>query len=487
MKRLLSSLLLLAAISVVCHGCRKNPDDPSGEGETPEITDPAVRNLSRAITLTDTAFRNYFTGASMEMSRYYNPYTKENSSEKGSIWMYTSAIEATVAIMEALVLQKEKGNAELYDLKFEHFRSILDRLFEGMKYYRGSYTLTSFTQTAVWRPYAVDRASSPDGADVTGKLNVYDDQMWLVRELIGAWRVTGEAKYLSEAEYLASYVIDGWDCTVKNGKERGGIPWGPGYYSKHACSNGPMISPLVWLSEIYAGKSDETVRRWIDLEDGHTRKSESMKKSEYYLLYAKKIYDWSKANLLYTSGDEAGLYIDNLNGPSIGGNIQYEEVDGQTYRRPADLRDHNGPAYSYNAGVMLSGAADLYGSSKDSRYLDDMKALSDKSFSYFAKYGTVREGYYTYAITGFNNWFNGVLLRGFADVNRFYPGSGTAVDSFQKNLDFAWINFLYQDMLPSSLLGGWNLDRSKCRVEGMFTFSFAAQYAILSKRLTENK
>ncbi len=489
MKKALSSLLLLAAMSVFCQACGKNPDNPSGEGENPGpvITDPATRNVSRAIELTDAALQNYFTGASMEMSRYYNPYTKEKSSEKGSIWMYTSAIEATVAIMEVLVLQKENGNTELYGKYFAHFRSILDKLFDGMQYYKGNYSLTSFTQTASWNPYAVDRASSPGTANVTGVHNVYDDQMWLVRELIGAWRVTGEAKYLSEAEYLAAYVIDGWDCTVKNGKERGGIPWGPGYYSKHACSNGPMISPLVWLSEIYSGKADETTRRWIDLEDGHTRKSESMKKSEYYLLYAQKIYDWSKANLQYTSGDEAGLYIDNLNSPSIGGTIQYETVDGQNYRRPADLRSKNGPAISYNAGTMLSGAADLYRVTKASGLLDDMKALSDKSFSYFAKEGSVREGYYTYAITGFNNWFNGVLLRGFVDVNPFYAGSDTAVESFQKNLDFAWSNFLYEHMLPSSLLGGWSLDRSKCRVEGMFTLSFAAQYAVLAKRLIENK
>ena len=485
---MLSSLALLVAVSIASFGCGKTPSGEDGkEGGTPPVTDVATVNISRAVTLADAALENYFSGSSMEMSRYYNPYSGNKSSEKGSIWMYTSAIEATVAIMEALELQKEKGDTKLYDTKFAHFRTVLDKLFQGAAYYKGTYTLTSYTQTKSWQPYAVNRASSPGGADVTGVLNVYDDQMWLVRELIGAWKVTGEKKYLDEAEYLAEYVIDGWDCSIKGGKERGGIPWGPGYYSKHACSNGPMISPLVWLHEIYKGKPDVTTRRWIDETDGHTRRSASMSKAEYYLLYANKIYDWSKANLQYTSGSENGLYIDNLNGPVIGSSIQYETVDGQTYRRPTDLRDHNGPAISYNAGTMLSGAADLYRVSKDSRYLDDMKALSDKSFSYFAKKGSVREGYYTYTITGFNNWFNGVLLRGFADVNPYYSGSSEAVKSFQDNLDFAWINFLYKDMLPSSLLGGWNIDRSRNNVEGMFTFSFAAQYALLAKRLLENK
>ncbi len=36
-------------------------------------------------------------------------------------------------------------------------------------------------------------------------------------------------------------------------------------------------------------------------------------------------------------------------------------------------------------------------------------------------------------------------------------------------------------MLPTSLLYGWNSDKSKNRVEAMFTFAFAAEYAVLAK------
>jgi uncharacterized protein YyaL (SSP411 family) len=51
-------------------------------------------------------------------------------------------------------------------------------------------------------------------ANVTGVLNVYDDQMWLVRELLEAYHLTGQERYLQEAEYLTAYVLDGWDCTL---------------------------------------------------------------------------------------------------------------------------------------------------------------------------------------------------------------------------------------------------------------------------------
>src|SRR5690606_40663265 len=101
-----------------------------------------------------------------------------------------------------------------------------------------------------WTVYGVNRGNSKGGAQVEGIENVYDDQMWLIREFLEAYKVTGNELFLEKAEYLTAYVLDGWDCTIdENGNEVGGISWGPGYVTKHACSNGPMISPLVWRSE----------------------------------------------------------------------------------------------------------------------------------------------------------------------------------------------------------------------------------------------
>ncbi len=81
--------------------------------------------------------------------------------------------------------------------------------------------------------------------------------MWIVRELLEAYEVTGEKRYLDKAEYLTAYVLDGWDCTLdENGSQHGGITWGPGYVTKHSCSNGPIVAPLVKLADIYKGKSE---------------------------------------------------------------------------------------------------------------------------------------------------------------------------------------------------------------------------------------
>ena len=57
----------------------------------------------------------------------------------------------------------------------------------------------------------------------------------------------------------------------------------------------------------------------------------------------------------------------------------------------------------------------------------------------------------------------------------------TPIQSFQYNLDFAWENYLYESMLPNNLLLGWGSNQSQQSVEAMFTFAFAAEYAVLAR------
>ena len=53
-------------------------------------------------------------------------------------------------------------------------------------------------------------------------------------------------------------------CRSRDGNVYGGITWGPGYVTKHSCSNGPIVSPLVWLYELYKDKSDVISYVYID-------------------------------------------------------------------------------------------------------------------------------------------------------------------------------------------------------------------------------
>jgi hypothetical protein len=239
------------------------------------------------------------------------------------------------------------------------------------------------------------------------------------------------------------------------------------------------VSPLVWLYEIYKD-SEETITYGYMKQD-KSRASKTVKKSDYYLDFAKKVYDFQRNHLLR----QDGVYDDMLGGDDTHGQVVYEEVGGQRYRRHTNLKDRIGPAYSYNSGTMLSGAADLYRVVRESRYLSDLQNLVSASFRYFAKMDKEKPGLYSYDVSGFNNWFNGVLMRGYQDAYPYDMNAEAPLQSFQDNLDYSWDKYMYESMLPTNLLLGWGSDRTKQNVEGMFMFAFAAEYAALARFKTE--
>ena len=475
MKKLFTLLTLLLWTLVACSNDSAADEKPGSGGTDIPVGNLPMQNVARAIELIDNAVECYFTGTGMAMSRYYNPYTGNRSSELGSVWMYTSSIEAVNAAMKAMKTGQAKGETALYDSHFNRYKELLTQLYDNLEYYAGTFTLTSYTQTRQWTVYGVDRGSDKGAAQVEGVLNVYDDQMWLIRELLESYHITGEQRYLDKAEYLAEYVLDGWDCTLdEQGRQLGGITWGPGYLSKHSCSNGPMVSPLVWLHEIYKGKSDEVTYGFVDTDI--SRKLRTEKKADYYLNFAKVIYDWQKAHLLRPDG-----VYDDMMGGAESPEIEYVTIDGLRYRKGTKLRDRVGPAITYNSGTMLSGAADLYRATSDAAYRTDLAALTDKSFVYFAKEDASKPGCYAFDISGFRNWFNGVLMRGYVDASAAHTAASGCIAAFQHNLDYAYDNYLYKQMLPTNLLVGWNkAEKSKNNVEAMFTFAFAAEYAVLA-------
>ncbi len=475
--------LLMCASSCSSDDPKDQPDEPQG-GNKPSVEVPAASvaetNTTRAIEIINAAVENYFEGQGMKMSRKYNPFTGNRSSEVGSVWMYTSSIEAVNAAMKAMKDLKDNGKPELYNSNWENYKALLEKLIDNLDYYAGTFTLTSYTGTGNWTVYAVNRAEGKGAADVTGVLNVYDDQEWLVRELIEAYRVTGNTKYLDKAEYLTAYVLDGWDRTLdSNGNENGGITWGPGYTTKHSCSNGPMVSPLVWLSDIYKGKSDAISYKIIDADKKRVEMTDS--KTSYYLEMAKKVYDWQKRKL-YNA--DQGVFRDMC---GADGGITYETIDGERYR--ANNRDTGatGEYYSYNTGTMVSGAAALAEATGESVYREDVKSLTETSFRHFAKYGSTLTGYYSFELSGFSPWFNGVLMRGYAEAYSQCAEAADCLKAFQANLDYGYSNFLEKNMLPVNLLAGWNRDRAKCDTEAMFTFCYAAEYAVLTSHELEKK
>lgn len=476
-----ATVCCMAAWGAQAQTLQKADDNQSSAGCEREaaiyVPDRAVQNLRRAMQICDSAIAQHFAGDEMSMSRYYNPFTGERSDERGSVWMYTSAVEAVNAVMHSLKSFADRGRPEFYNQYFEHYLDLLKRLYENIDYYLGTFTLVSYTQTRAWWVYGVNRGAIKGQAKVEGIENVYDDQMWLVRELLESFKLTGRREYLLRAEYLTEYILDGWDCSrLPSGEESGGITWGPGYVSKHACSNAPIVSPLVWLYELYSASDDQIEFRFIDSADKRTRRATKVNRGGFYLDFARKIYAWQQKNLLRADG----VYDDMMGGCAPAKPV-LETIDGALYKCGIVCRDRVGPPFTYNSGSMLSAGVDLFRVTGEGRYLDESKTLADSSFSHFAELGATKADYYTYNVRGFRNWFNGVLMRSYFELFPFYRDTRLYLESFQRNLDHGYDNFFHKGFLPSNLLTGWRRSASDNRSEAMFSFAFAAEYAILSR------
>lgn len=442
--------------------------------------DVAIRNLKRAISIQDATMQRSFRGTDLN---YYMvdvcDVTSNEVSGPSDVWPYTAAIEAHCSILEALIALKDEA-PELYASAYDRYVKRLDVLIDNLAYYRGTYTLKSYASVREWNVYAVPRAKLRNRANVTGdhlKFNVYDDQMWIARELIRAYKITGKKAYLEDATHLTDYVIDGWDCwRDAQGQEFGGITWGPGYNSKHACSNGPIIQPLVWLHDIYAAADEKADYTYYYRDADNKPATKQMKRSELYLQFAEKIYDWQKRLLLNTS---TGVYYDMLGAE---GTLRYDNG----YRAHVENGGHTGRAFTYNTGTMLAGAVELQKATDKDAYGSDMASLALNSIPAFSKTRIVDSTVYRQwdtdesPLSGFNAWFDNVLMRAYVDasiVGGEQESSRRALSSFQTNLDYAYDRFLLSDMLPIDLLGGWN---GGTKTKGFHQSAFAAEYAMLA-------
>ena len=458
-----------------------------------QTVDGALQNLNRAIMMADSVFSRVYNTTTKEMSMWYD-LDKKSKSGLVSVWEYTTGLEACCSVLEGLETLKDVA-PDVYSANHDRFVSRLDNVYEGLDAYAGTYALTSYTGTNTWTVYSVRRGANP--SEEENRMAVYDDQMWIIREMLRAYKLTGEQKFLTKAESLTSYVLDGWDCVRdRNGEEYGGITWGPGYTSKHACSNSPIVAPLVWLYEIYSREENlNSKARYYAFDTDGKRVRNVVPKNEYYLDFAKKVYKWQMDHLYDSS---LGVFYDGA-WPSSGG-ITYTEVDGVKCRNHLDVGKPQGTFWTYNTGTMVSGAAELYRVTGDEAYKTDLTKLVDRAYRYF--YGAKRIDGVTYREMPYkdNNgkggspWFNDVMLRGFIDAAPYEATAKTAANYTQQALDYAFENHRRLGMLPIRLLDGWGFEFTDggtqytdlTRLNVMYPLSRVSEFGMLVKYASES-
>lgn len=210
----------------------------------------------------------------------------------------------------------------------------------------------------------------------------YDDNMWIALIYCKAYLLLNDTDYLSKAESVAEFCYSGWDDVLG-----GGIYWCENFRqnidaTKNTCSNAPMI---LICAELY-----------------------NITKDPLCLDRAKRIYDWTRENLL----DYNNLYIDHLS--VDGGRVDW--------------------LFAYNAGLMISAGVKLYEQTGDDLYLAHAILTADANDAMF--YTSDKEGRY---ISKTSHGASNHVIYGYVDLYPYYNTAG-----------------VYLKKLCSAALTGWD-------------------------------
>ncbi len=436
-------------------GGSDNPENPGSSIESPiyesdvKYNNEEERTAARADQLAKAVLDLFIDNEIYEydgeiyMYDTYKPWSKE-SEGNASVWHYTS-----VVAMASRLYAISEGETKAFYEKW------VKDLWKEMDWYKGTGLITSYNSSEMRTMYAVNRAFMRNTANVTGINAVYDDQMWILKELIYTYQRTGDEEYLTLAEDLTETCLDGWDTSENpaTGTEFGGITWGPGYASKHTCSNAPLISPLVELYEIYKEKGDN-------------------KKAKYYLDWAEKVYDFSYS----TFRNSNNLYGD-LIGTDYGFNVKTGLKETVSHGS-LDITE-----YTYNTGTMIQGGAKLYAATGKKNYLTEAQTTAEAAELVFGLKDE-KTGLNEYVTTS-TLWFNLELLMGYIDLakvddSEYADITKGYVENFRKTLDYAYDNYYVDGVLPRNLIQGWTYGNTFDRDKNVMDSASAAEmYAML--------
>jgi len=187
--------------------------------------------------------------------------------------------------------------------------------------------------------------------------NFYDDMEWLALASLRAYDATKDSKYKDLTDLLWTAIKGGW-TTVKGG----GIMWEKNSpNSKNACSNGPAIILACRLYKLNGNADD--------------------------LDWAKKIYNWQRANLVEAA---RGVVWDGYGNTS------------------------EGAIYTYNQGTWLGGALELYTITKDIQCLKDAIRNANYIINDMQKFSP--NGILKGENTGDGGLFKGIFIRYFTQL-----------------------------------------------------------------------
>lgn len=191
-----------------------------------------------------------------------------------------------------------------------------------------------------------------------------DDDGWWAIAWIRAYDLTGERKYLDQAEFIFWDMTKGWDNVCK-----GGLYWHKRELNyKNAITNGLLLS----------------VAAKLNLREPEDKR---------YLEWSQKIWKWYQ---------QSGM----INAE----NLVHDGLDNE-------CKNNGKTIWTYNQGVLIGGLVDLYRGTNDPKLLEQAEAIADTSIVKLARNGILREPCEDKNDCGDDApQFKGIFMRNLADL-----------------------------------------------------------------------
>lgn len=450
------SVVMAATVAIGVTGCKEKPQKPGDDTDPPEITEMTLYEradyLARAV---DDHYNTYEDGE-LFAAGYYNALEGDTDA-LANCYEYSSLLTMANNLYATSTEQEQKT----------YYKKLLDGYVDGLNNFTGSRAFPSSHGKREWKDIYCVHRGEPGAGDPSVDM-VYDDLMWIIRDFMKIHKTTGESKYIALAENLTNCCLDGWDST-KGGV--GGIVWGPIYASKHACSNGPLISALCDLAEYYKDKEDKVTEndtvygeKPVSMTFVEWDNMVGMKKYDYYLQWAKTVYDFTYKNL--RSSDYT--FVDLLRGAEATAVTDAGAAGGMYhYFNAVQTPNTEGKTFTYNTDSVISGAAGLYRLTADETYLTQGRLMSEGAYHRFAKTVNVDGAEMQMYDCTTTLLFNEVLMQGYLDLADACKKMNSAeygkvknetsiyINVFKTSLNYAFDNYLINRTLPHNYLNGW--------------------------------
>lgn len=230
----------------------------------------------------------------------------------------------------------------------------------------------------------------------------YDDMEWLALSSLRAYHATGNQEFLEATDLLWEDIKTGW-----NDHQGGGIAWRK---TQLDYKNTPANAPAAILAaRLYKERQDPDDLSW-----------------------ARKIYQWQKSHLI---DSQTGLVWDGIN-------------------RNGDQKIDNAWRFTYNQGVYIGAAMELYDLTGDDVYLDEAIKTADFVISddHLAPNGILKsEG------SGDGGLFKGILVRYVAELILSGHLPEEREEAYSKFLSNNAISLYHHIKRPQMIVGpAWN-------------------------------